>query len=49
VVRRQRRGQSAPSSSGALVAVTEGSTKPVTVTVTHAGLAVVEQYHLWML
>jgi hypothetical protein len=31
------------SSSGALVAPTEGSTKPTTVTVTNAGIATVEQ------
>ena len=31
------------SSSGALVPVTEGSTKPLTVTVTNAGIATVEQ------
>jgi hypothetical protein len=36
------------SSRGALVAPTEGSTKPVTVTVTNAGIAVVEQYELRM-
>jgi hypothetical protein len=34
------------SSSDALIAATEGSTKPVTVTVTNAGIAVVEQYDL---
>jgi hypothetical protein len=36
------------SSSGAFVPVTEGSTKPVTVTVTNAGIATVEQYDLRM-
>ena len=36
------------SSSGALVAPTEGSTRPVSVVVTGAGLAVVEQYDLRM-
>jgi hypothetical protein len=36
------------SSSGALVLPTEGSTKPVTVTVTNAGIAVVEQFELRM-
>jgi hypothetical protein len=36
------------SSSGALVAPTEGSTKPVTVTVTKAGIAAVEQFDLRM-
>jgi len=36
------------SSSGALVAATEGSTKPVTVTVTNAGIATVEQFDLRM-
>jgi hypothetical protein len=34
------------SSSGALVPVTEGSTKPTTVTVTNAGIANVEQSDL---
>ena len=34
------------SSSGALVAPTEGSTKPTTVTVTNAGIANVEQFEL---
>ena len=34
------------SSSGALVPATEGSTKPVTVNVTNAGIAIVEQYDL---
>jgi hypothetical protein len=34
------------SSSGALIPATEGSTKPVTVQVTHAGIATVEQYDL---
>ena len=33
---------------GTLVAPTEGSTKPVTVTVTNAGIAVVEQFDLRM-
>ena len=36
------------SSSGALIPVTEGSTKPVSVQVTHAGIAAVEQYDLRM-
>jgi hypothetical protein len=36
------------SSSGALVPVTESSTKPVTITVTHTGIAAVEQYDLRM-
>jgi hypothetical protein len=36
------------SSSGALIPATEGSTKPVTVTVTNAGIAVVEQFDLRM-
>jgi len=31
---------------GTLVAPTEGSTKPVTVTVTNGGIAVVEQFDL---
>ena len=35
-------------SSGALVPVTEGSTKPVTVTFRNAGIAVVEQFDLRM-
>jgi hypothetical protein len=34
------------SSSGALVAVTEGSTKPTSVVVTNAGIATVEQFDL---
>jgi hypothetical protein len=34
------------SSSGALVPATLGSTKPVTLTVTNAGIAVVEQFEL---
>jgi hypothetical protein len=34
------------SSSGALTPAVEGSSKPVTVTVTNAGIAVVEQYDL---
>jgi hypothetical protein len=34
------------SSSGALVAATEGSTRPVTMVVTSAGLATVETYDL---
>jgi hypothetical protein len=34
------------SSSGALIPATEGSTKPVTVQVTHAGIATVEQFDL---
>jgi hypothetical protein len=36
------------TSSGALVPATEGSTKPVTVQVTNAGIATVEQYDLRM-
>jgi hypothetical protein len=36
------------SSSGAVVAPTEGSTKPVTVTITNAGIAAVEQFDLRM-
>jgi hypothetical protein len=36
------------SSSGALVPAVEGSSKPVTVTVTNAGIATVEQYDLRM-
>jgi hypothetical protein len=36
------------SSSGALVAPTEGSTRPVSVQVTHAGIATVEQFDLRM-
>jgi hypothetical protein len=36
------------SSSGALVAVTEGSTKPVALHITNAGIATVEQYDLRM-
>jgi hypothetical protein len=36
------------SSSGALVPVTEGSTKSVTVQVTNAGIATVEPYELRM-
>jgi hypothetical protein len=35
------------SSSGALVAPTEGSTRPVSVIVTNAGIAAVEQFDLW--
>jgi hypothetical protein len=34
------------SSSGALVTAVEGSTKPVTTRITHAGLATVVQYDL---
>ena len=34
------------SSSGALVAATEGSTRPVSVTVTNAGIATVERFDL---
>ncbi len=34
------------SSSGALVAPTEGSTRPVSVVVTNAGVATVEQFEL---
>jgi hypothetical protein len=34
------------SSSGALVTAVENSTKPVTTRVTHAGLAIVDQYDL---
>jgi hypothetical protein len=36
------------SSSGALIAATEGSTKPVALHVTNAGIATVEQYDLRM-
>jgi hypothetical protein len=36
------------SSSGALVSPTEGSTKPTSVIVTNAGIAVVEQFDLRM-
>jgi hypothetical protein len=36
------------SSSGSLVPPTEGSTKPVTVTITNASIAAVEQYDLRM-
>jgi hypothetical protein len=36
------------SSSGALVAPTEGSSRPVSVIVTNAGIATVEQYDLRM-
>jgi hypothetical protein len=36
------------SSSGALVAATEGSTKPTSVVVTNAGIATVEQFDLTM-
>jgi hypothetical protein len=36
------------SSSGALVAATEGSTRPVSVVVTSAGIATVEQFDLRM-
>jgi hypothetical protein len=36
------------SSSGAVVAATEGSTKPVSVIVTNAGIATVEQHELRM-
>jgi hypothetical protein len=36
------------SNSGALVPATEGSTKPVTMTITNAGIATVEQYDLRM-
>jgi hypothetical protein len=36
------------SSSGALIAATEGSTRPVTLQVTNAGIATVEQYDLLM-
>jgi hypothetical protein len=36
------------SSSGALVATTEGSTRPVSVVVTSAGIATVEQFDLRM-
>jgi hypothetical protein len=36
------------SSSGTLVPATEGSTKPVSEQITHAGIAVVEQYDLRM-
>jgi hypothetical protein len=36
------------SSSGALLPASDGSTKPVTVTVANAGIAVVEQFDLRM-
>jgi hypothetical protein len=36
------------SSSGALIPATEGSTKPVTMQVTNAGIAAVDQFDLWM-
>jgi hypothetical protein len=36
------------SNSGALVAATEGSTRPVTMTITNGGIATVEQYDLQM-
>jgi hypothetical protein len=36
------------SSSGALVTAVEGSTKPLTTRVTHAGIAIVIQYDLRM-
>jgi hypothetical protein len=36
------------TSSGAMVPVTEGSTRAVTRRVTHAGLATVVQYDLWL-
>jgi hypothetical protein len=36
------------SSSGALVAPTEGSTKPTSVVVTNAGIVTVEQFELQM-
>ena len=36
------------SSSGALIAATEGSTRPTSVVLTNAGIAVVEQYDLRM-
>jgi hypothetical protein len=36
------------SSSGALVPPTEGSTRPVSVIVTNAGIAAVEQFDLRM-
>jgi hypothetical protein len=34
------------SSSGALVTAAEGSTKPMTTRVTHAGIAIVDQFDL---
>jgi hypothetical protein len=34
------------TSSGALVTATENSTKPVTTRVTHAGIAIVDQFNL---
>jgi hypothetical protein len=34
------------SSSGVLVSPTENSTKPVTTRVTHAGIAIVDQFNL---
>jgi hypothetical protein len=36
------------TSSGALIAATEGSTRPVTMHITNAGIATVEQYDLRM-
>ena len=36
------------SSSGALIAATENSSKPVTTRVTHAGIAIVDQFDLRM-
>jgi hypothetical protein len=36
------------SSSGALVPPTEGSTKPVSLVITNAGVARIERYDLWM-
>jgi hypothetical protein len=36
----------ATSSSGALVTPTENSTKPLTTRVTHAGIAIVNQFNL---
>jgi hypothetical protein len=36
------------TSSGAVVPVTEGSTRPVTRRVTHAGIAIVDQFDLRM-
>jgi hypothetical protein len=36
------------SSSGALIAATEGSTKPVTMTITNAGITTVETFDLRM-
>ena len=45
----EKTGESQETSSNrALIPTTEGSTKPVTVQVTNAGIAVVEQFDLRM-